>query len=171
MLRNCGRREVSRFFGSDSPMTCVADALRYDRGVIDQLQKTLTRKVDRALHAASAALLVAIDPTLRPRKVMREANLNEATLNCVRWSGIDLSGADLNNASLNDADLSNARFAGATFHSASLRRVDLRGSQSARCFSWCGRFLSCRSPECQNGTRAGGVCQHLRRGSERTYAG
>lgn len=84
--------------------------------------------IDPALHSASATLLVAIDPTWRPRGIMREANLNEATLNRVRWPGIDLRGANLNNASLNDADLSNARLAGATFLSASLRGANLQGA-------------------------------------------
>ncbi len=112
----------------DDLLPYVSDALRYDREVIDQLQKILTRKVDRALHSASATLLVAIDPTWRPREILREANLKEATLNRVCWPGIDLSGANLNNASLNEANLSNARLAGATFHSASLRSANLQGA-------------------------------------------
>jgi uncharacterized protein YjbI with pentapeptide repeats len=125
-LRSPRGQSILRQRLPDDLLPAVADALRCDHEVIDQLQFLLTRKVDRVLHPASATLLVAIDPTWRPREIMREANLNEATLNHVRWPGIDLSGADLNNASLNDADLSNARLAGATFHSASLRRANLQ---------------------------------------------
>ena len=127
-LRSPRGQSILRQRLPDDLLPCVADALRDDHDVIKQLQFVLTRKVDRALHSASATLLVAIDPSWRPRQIMREANLNEATLNRVCWPGIDLSGADFNNASLNEADLSHARLVGATFHSASLRRANLQGA-------------------------------------------
>lgn len=112
----------------DDLLPAVADGLRDDRTVFFQLRNVLTRTTDRALHAAAATLLVAIDPTWRPRNVMRDTNLNEATLNGVCWPGLDLSGADLNNASLRDADLSNARLAGATLDSTCLKHANLQGA-------------------------------------------
>ena len=104
----------------------VANELRFDHEVIEQLQKIPTRKVHRAFHAAAATLLVAIDPSWRPPVFMHETNLQEATLNGVDWSGIDLSLSNLNNASLNDADLSHAKLFSSTLHSASLRRANLQ---------------------------------------------
>lgn len=79
--------------------------------------------------AAAASVLLAADPSWRPRSVAVGIDLRGAYLAGAQWGGLDLTGADLAQADLTGADL-----AGATLDRADLTATVLAGAnlRSAR---------------------------------------
>jgi uncharacterized protein YjbI with pentapeptide repeats len=106
----------------------TAAQMRKHPAGIDRLEEILAG-TDRHADAGVAALLLATDPSWRPRDA-RGLKLFRARLPEARWArldlrGVEMWGADLHGADLSDSNLSSAQLGSADLHGARLTGANM----------------------------------------------